>query len=250
MTRHFELDGIERFADRAASYARARPSYPTAAIDYVLSKAPRLPARIVDLGAGTGIATRLLTAKNGRAIALDPGLVMLRSGIADARVPRAAGTAERLPLRDGSVDLLTAFNAFHWFVPEPFFAGAHRALAAGGRLALIWNDWDLDDPFTREFVALMRSGGEFLPEDRSVEVAPLFATKLFPNVETASFANEHVLDAETLPLRLRSISWIPHEGPPWDALADGLRALHARYADGAGVVRHRYRTNVYVAERA
>lgn len=250
MTRHFELDGIERFADRAESYARARPSYPDAAIDYVASKAPRTPARIVDLGAGTGIATRLLAARNGRAIALDPGLVMLRAGIADARVVRAAGTAEKLPLRDGSVDLLTAFNAFHWFVPEPFFAGAHRALAAVGRLVLVWNDWDLGDAFTREFVALMRSGGDFLPEDREAEVAPLFATKLFGNVETASFANEHVLDSETLPQRLRSISWIPHEGPRWDSLAAELRALHARYADAEGRVRHQYRTNVYVAERA
>ena len=250
MTRHFELDGIERFADRAESYARARPSYPSAAIDYILSKAPRTPARLVDVGAGTGIATRLLAAKNGRAFGLDPGLTMLRAGIADARVALAAGTAERLPLRDGSVDLLTAFNAFHWFVPEPFFAGAHRVLAAGGRLVLAWNDWDLDDPCTRDFMALMRSGGEFLPEDRATEVAPLFGTKLFAEVETASFPNEHVLDAETLPLRLRSISWIPHEGPRWEALAEGLRALHARYADADGRVTHRYRTNVYVAARA
>jgi SAM-dependent methyltransferase len=243
-----DLDGVTRFADRAAIYARARPSYPTAAIEFFLSRAPRRPARVVDLGAGTGISTRLLGAANGGALGIDPGVEMLHAGVRDSRVALAAGRAERLPIRDHSVDLLTAFNSFHWFQPEEFFAEARRVLAEDARLAVAWNDWNHDDAFTAEFVRLMRSrAGDYPPEDRAAEVAPLYATRQFGDVEAASFENVHVLDRETLPMRLQSMSYIPREGPDWEALSRELMALFDRYADGGGLVRHHYRTSVYVA---
>jgi len=243
-----DLDGVTRFADRAAIYARARPSYPPAAIEFLLARAPRPNARIVDVGAGTGIATHLLAEANGRALGLDPGVEMLRAAAPGARVALAAGRAEHLPLRYRSVDLLTAFNAFHWFQPEAFFTEARRVLAPDGRLVLAWNDWNHDDPFTSEFVRLMRSrAGDYPPEDRAAEVAPLYSTHQFGEVEAASFENVHVLDAETLPLRLQSMTYIPREGPAWETLSTELTALFERYADEEGKVRHHYRTSVYVA---
>ena len=243
-----DLDGVTRFADRAAIYAKARPSYPEAAIEFLLARAPRRPACIVDVGAGTGIATRLLAAANGRAIGIDPGIEMLRSGVPDSRVALAVGRAESLPIRDHRVDLLTAFNAFHWFQPEVFFAEARRVLAPDGRLAVAWNDWNHDDPFTAEFVRLMRSrAGDYPAEDRAAEVAPLYATRQFGDVEAVSFDNVHVLDRETLPMRLQSMTYIPREGPGWEALSRELTALFERYADVEGLVRHHYRTSLYVA---
>jgi hypothetical protein len=97
-------------------------------------------------------------------------------------------------------------------------------------------------------VTLMRSrAGDYPPEDRAAEVAPLYATHQFANVEAASFENVHVLDRETLPMRLQSMTYIPREGLAWEELAEELTALFDRYADGEGRVRHHYRTAVYVA---
>jgi SAM-dependent methyltransferase len=246
-----DLDGVGRFADRAAIYARSRPSYPPAAIEFLLARVPGPHARIVDVGAGTGIATHLLAAAHGRAIGLDPGVEMLRASATDPRVALASGRAEHLPLRPASVGLLTAFNAFHWFQPEAFFTEARRVLVPEGRLALAWNDWSRDDPFTDEFVRLMRSrAGDYPPEDRAAEVAPLYATHQFREVEAASFDNVHVLDRETLPMRLQSMTYIPREGPAWDTLSAELTALYERYADAHGLVRHHYATVVYVASPA
>lgn len=232
-----DFDGVARFADRAAIYARGRPSYPAEAIAFV---APDPASRIVDIGAGTGISTRLL-----HGVGVDPGLEMM---LLAGDVPMVAARAEALPFRAGSVDVVTSFNAFHWFQPPAFFAEVHRVLAPGGHLALVWNDWDLRDAFTSEFVRLMRGQAlDYPKEDRAAEVAPLFATPLFTSIEHRSFPNAHALDLETLRLRLQSMSYIPRERPVWDALEAELTSLHARFADGEGIVRHRYATNAYKA---
>ena len=240
MTRCCDLDGAARFTGRADWYARARPSYPDAAVSFVLGDA----TRVIDVGTGTGISTRLL----GRAIGVDPNIDMV---LAAEGLTFVLAKAEVLPFRDGCADLLTAFNSFHWFQPDAFFAEALRVLSARGRLALAWNDWDHGDAFTNEFVRLMRSRApaDFPPEDRDAEVAPLYRTKLFTGIERRDFPNEHRLDREHLRMRLQSMSYIPAEGAEWDALSRELDALYERYAEN-GIVTHRYTTAVFIARRS
>jgi len=235
-----DLDGAVRFSDRAVLYARARPSYPADAIAFVLRAAG---PRIIDVGAGPATSTKLL---GEHAIGCDPNLPML---LAAGRPRLLLARAELLPFRTASADLLTVFNAFHWFQPAAFFAEAHRVLSPDGRLALVWNDWNHDDAFTAEFVRLMRSAaGDYPPEDREGEVAPLYATRLFTNIERRSFPNEHRLDRDLLRMRLQSMTYIPLHGPAWDALDRELALLFDRYARD-GFVTHRYTTEVFVAER-
>lgn len=238
-----DLDGAGRFADRAELYARARPSYPDAAVSFVLGDA----SRVIDAGAGTAISTRLLAAHGARVTGFDPSVEMVLA----ARNPRLVlARAEALPFRDACADLVTSFNAFHWFQPEPFFEDAHRVLVPRGRLALVWNDWDRSDAFTREFVRLMRSkAAGYPPEDREAECAPLYATKRFGNVEYRAFPNEHRLDLEHLRMRLQSMTYIPREGAEWDELSRDLTRLFDRYADAGGFVTHHYKTTVFVAVR-
>ncbi len=245
-----DLDGVSRFADRAEAYALARPSYPDAALGFILRSVQDNGGAIVDIGAGTAISTRLLAARRARVTGVDPGLDMLSAARANEMPAVVAGRAERLPFRAASAQLLTAFNSFHWFQPDEFFAEAHRVLVPSGRLALVWNEWNHDDAFTSEFVALMRScAGDHPPENLEAEVAPLYETRLFEHFERASFEIVHVLDYDRLRLRLRSMSYVPLTGPVWDTLAERLALLFTRHADGNGLVRHHYTTAVFAAAR-
>lgn len=246
--RCFELDGVSPFAPRAADYARARPGYPAEAIERILFGlvGPRL--RIVDVGAGTTQATRQLAAHAGFAIGIDPSREMLQAAPPTADVALLCASAEHLPLRSGAVDLLTAFNAFHWFEPAAFFAEARRVLAPAGRLALVWNDWDLRDAFTASFVSLMRAhAGAHPAEARETEIAPLYDSPLFRDVSHHACPHRHGLDAAGVSSRMRSVSYVPADGPAWNALEQQLRALFERHADASGAVTHHYVTNVFVA---
>ena len=136
-------DRLERaasFAAVAGPYERARPGYPDDAVRWLTGETP---CDVVDLGAGTGKLTRSLVALGHRVTAVEPLAEMLeelRTAVPDAEA--VIGSAESMPLRDGSADVVTCAQAFHWFDHGPALAEIARVLRPGGRLALVWNTRD------------------------------------------------------------------------------------------------------------
>ncbi|GAA5106310.1 class I SAM-dependent methyltransferase [Nocardia iowensis] len=126
------------FGTAAVAYAEHRPDYAPAAVHWALESAPG--PRVLDLGAGTGKLTGTLCALGADVIAVEPDpamLTQLRCALPGVRV--LPGSAEAIPLPDGSVDAVLAGNALHWFdmtVAGPEIA---RVLAPGGTLAGLWN---------------------------------------------------------------------------------------------------------------
>ena len=66
-----------------------------------------------------------------------------------------AGSAERIPLDDGSVEGVFAAQAFHWFDKAVALPEIARVLRSGGVLAVIWNgpDEGRADPFPAAYRA-------------------------------------------------------------------------------------------------
>ncbi|WP_030421984.1 methyltransferase domain-containing protein [Streptomyces sp. SCSIO 75703] len=143
-----------RSFDAAADrYAAARPSYPPALLDAVeeLAGRPLAGARVVDVGAGTGIATALLHARGARVTGVEPGDGMaarFRRDLPD--VPLVRGVGDALPLATGSADLLTYAQSWHWTDPDRSVPEALRVLRPGGALALWWNTGPRDVPWIAE----------------------------------------------------------------------------------------------------
>ena len=109
--------------------------------DFLRSIAPQEGWEVaIDLAAGTGMLTERVAAVSAAVIAVEPSAAM-RSVLA-ARVPAAraiAGSAEAIPVPDGSADLVVAGNAFHWFDPDPAAAEIERVLRPDGVAAALWH---------------------------------------------------------------------------------------------------------------
>jgi SAM-dependent methyltransferase len=131
------------FGPTAAAYAEHRPDYPADGIRWGLAAASGEVTRVLDLAAGTGKLTGGLLALGVTVVAVEPDPAMLAE--LAGRYPAASvaeGTAERIPLPDGSVDAVTVGQAFHWFDREVALAEIARVLRPGGALAAFWNKED------------------------------------------------------------------------------------------------------------
>ncbi|TAM61434.1 methyltransferase domain-containing protein [bacterium] len=247
-----ERDPLKRFTARAQSYAAFRPSYPPGLIDAVLEGLGEPAAlRIADIGAGTGISARLLADRGSLVYAVEPNAAMRNAASAHERVLAVDGTAERTGLADASVDLVTAFQAYHWFDPEPTQREFARVLVPGGRVALVWNVRDDSDPFTGEYGELIRAAAV----DREVErrhgaVESFLRDARFTNGRRLEVVNFQRLDLAGLSGRVESTSYVPHAGPIYERLLAGIRRLHARYADREGYVALAYRAQATLGETA
>jgi SAM-dependent methyltransferase len=245
------MDPTGRFTERARDYVRHRPDYPMAAIDAVLEglgDPPRLVA--ADVGAGTGISTRALADRGVRVLAVEPNEAMRNAATPHPRIDWIAGAAEATELPDASVDLVLSAQAFHWFRQRDTIAEFHRVLRPGGRLALMWNGRDHEDPFTRGFIqAIHHVVGEAPIEKRGIDAGVVEGEGRFTPPELRTFPNSQRLDRDGLLGRAASSSYVAKERERWRALERALVTLHARHADSEGLVTMRYVTRLYLAAR-
>jgi len=193
-------DPLHRFDRHARDYARGRPRYPRALGELVRG----LGRRVVDVGAGTGLATEVLIDAGCDVIAIEPSDEMR----AAARVPMRDGTAERTGLPDHGVDVVFAAQAAHWFDPEPTLREWRRVLAPGGRVVLAWNSRRTDDGFGAELDALMSRYTDHPRDER-----PGVAARLLPRHEHVELDNPHPVDADTFAAYIGSISYLADVDP-------------------------------------
>ncbi len=228
----------ERFGDRAGDYVAGRPSYPAEALDALfdgLGDARDVLA--ADLGAGTGISSRLLAERGAQVLAIEPNQAMREAAEPHPRVEWIAGTAEWTGLDEASIDLVTAFQAFHWFDQAKALREMVRILRPGGRAAVIYNERDEHDPFTAAYGHIVRAYQTDETERRRADALQLFAA--FEGWHTRGrieVRNEQSQDQEGVLARARSSSYLPKTGPKADELHAAVRVLFARHAANGRVV--------------
>jgi SAM-dependent methyltransferase len=181
--------------------------------------------RVLDLGAGTGKLTRQLVPLAETVVAVEPDDDMRAMLVrAVPGVESLAGSAEAIPLPDGSVDAITVAQAFHWFDVEPALAEMHRVLRPGGGFALLWNEWDM--PELNEIVDRLRTWPS--RDDEGYE--RLKATVLFENFEEPTFRHADHVDLDIVLERVSSVSAVINAGP--DDRTAALAEVRALIGDG------------------
>jgi SAM-dependent methyltransferase len=151
------------FDSVAQSYDQARPRYPEALFDDLL-KIARLPlnARILDVGAGSGIATLPFAARGFDVVALEPGAELAklarRNLVAYPNATVHRVSFEKARLATASFDMILSATAWHWVDPLLGSTIAARVLPPGGTLALWWMGFStLTDHFVAQSREIIRS---------------------------------------------------------------------------------------------
>lgn len=229
------------FARGAEAYEAARPSYPPAAVACIAERAHLGPGtRVLDLAAGTGKLTRLLVPTEAEVVAVEP-VAEMRAHLAEERsVVALDGTAESIPLADGSVDAVTVAQAFHWFDPPAALAEIARVLRPGGTLVLVWNLRDVTVDWVRRFGDLLVDEGDPRPYDDyyGVDYPAMVAREglgAFEPMEEWSTTWAQPCSPELLVQRAASVSVVGALEPVRrEAVLERIRDLARRHPDLAG----------------
>ncbi len=154
------------FGAAAAEYDRYRPRYPDQLVADVVALVPG--RRVLEVGAGTGIATAAFAARGMVMTCIEPDAQMVAvlstrlAGDADLHVDVSTfeqWSAAR-PADAPGFDALVSAQAWHWTDPTTRWANAGTAVRSGGVIALFWNEDHHADPrVTDAFLAAYERRG-------------------------------------------------------------------------------------------
>ena len=142
MTKKFKAGD---FTGLAGDYSQHRPDYCPSVLDALTGLFDKPVAEIdfVDVGAGTGIWTRMVYGVGAKTVlAIEPNEDMRTSGIADSAntsIRWMSGSAEQTGLPRDSADWLSMASSFHWANFDAATREFHRVLRPGGWFTALWN---------------------------------------------------------------------------------------------------------------
>ncbi|MBV8067847.1 MAG: class I SAM-dependent methyltransferase [Candidatus Eremiobacteraeota bacterium] len=228
------MNSTQRFGRCAKAYAAFRPSYPAGAIEAVLEGLGDPAAlTIADVGAGTGISSRLFADRGPKIIAIEPNEQMRAAAALHPRVQWHNGNAERTGLRESSVDAVVACQAFHWFATAAAM-GEFRRIARR-RAAILQYERDERDDFTRAYGEIVRFYATDDTEAMRLRALTIFERFPAGRVKRSEHSSVQRLDRDALLGRASSASYLPAAGPDAERLRTDLRALFAGFAGGGYV---------------
>jgi SAM-dependent methyltransferase len=245
-------DPLTRFSNRVENYVRYRPRYPYGVIEILKSDCALNEGSVVaDVGSGSGILSELLLKNGNFVFAIEPNAEMR---LAAERLLRKFAkfvsidaTAEATSLETGSVDFITAGQAFHWFDRDKAKREFARILKPGGWVVLVWNERRLDSTaFLREYEdLLLRYGTDYEKvrhENVTDQIAEFFAPEAFA---LKTLENVQHFNFESLKGRLLSSSYAPDQDQPnFNAMLARLKEIFdANQKDET--VSFEYETKVY-----
>jgi SAM-dependent methyltransferase len=237
------------FERMAAEYADARPPYPPSLYESLKAAGViGVGTRVLEVGAGSGLATRELVRSGSDVVAVEPGRGL--AGLLRRDVPEAAVLLARLEdaeLSPGSFDSVVAATSMHWIDLSTALPKLHTALRAEGWLA-VWRhrfgDEGADTEFRRRvqrIVAARPPGPSERRADDRPTVDELAAGGWFEPVRSEQWRWSIELDSERVRRLFRTFSdWNDAEVEAVGRTADDL----------GGVVTEHYQSVLHLLRRA
>lgn len=241
-----------RFTSRVRDYVLYRPSYPPALFELLKRECGlRDGAAVADVGSGTGISARMLLEAGLTVYAVEPNEAMRQAAEhelgGNPAFHSVSAAAEATTLPDGSVDLVTAAQAFHWFERPEALREFRRILRSPKWVALIWNNRiESGSEFLEGYEDILRVYATDYFKVRHNEIKPDDLQAWFGGgMKTATFTNAQRFDFTGVEGRLKSSSYAPPEDDHrYTPMMTALRELFDRtQVDGS--VEFLYETQVF-----
>ena len=180
------FSNIERFSGYEDTYDRHRPAAPHKVVEILTGYLEYRPELVVDVGCGTGLSTLVWAGHADHIVGIEPNDDMrgkAESKLGELRDPEVragirfmSGYSNQLEFTDGSVDLVTCSQSFHWMEPVSTLNEVARILKKGGIFAAYDCDWppSASWPVERAYAELLAHADELLAkrqeaEDRAVK---------------------------------------------------------------------------------
>lgn len=235
----------KRFSETVDDYDKHRPTYPAAAIDWIVTTSGvRAGARVIDLGCGTGIVGRLFAARGFDVVGVDPNEDMLqRARQRDPRITFVNGDATSTGMDRASFDLAVAGQAFHWFDVPKALAEIARVVKNGGWASAFWNV-RASTPTMNAYEALLRAASpEYATLRTPEQTIDTLRAIVGAKMREAEFSNAQAFDWSGFRGRVFSSSYVVHGVERRGDFEEGLRALFEEHAV-EGRLEFAYRTKV------
>lgn len=238
------------FESVVEEYDAGRPDYPAEVFEAL---GPLEGRRVLDVGAGTGIATRELLDRGGEVVAVDAGHKVLRRAVDRSPGLRAVvADGATLPVRTASIDLVCFAQAWHWLDADRRCVEVHRVLRDDGRWAGWWSQVRADGEgwFDEHWSVIEAALPGVHRSDRDTDWgAGLTVSGLFDVHDRVDVAWERPLTVDAWMTDQASHSYIASLPPARaEAVLGTLRSILERaWPDGRCDVR--YVTSLWVADR-
>lgn len=251
-----ESNPTERFSDRVDNYIKYRPGYPPQVLAYLKDKCGLSTASVIaDIGAGTGIFTKLLLDEGYKVYAVEPNQPMRDAAVEQLSVYKnfipVDGAAEDTTLPDKSIDLIVCAQAFHWFSNNNTKMEFKRILTDNTKTALIWNNRLNDaDEFSVAYDALLKNDSVDYNKVNHQNISDIDFKAFFKDgvYEVKKVPNIQVFDEGGLIGRAFSSSYVPPQGSDkGEQFLKLLKGLFNRY-NNYGKISFHYQTEIYLGE--
>jgi len=240
-----------------SNYVKGRPTYPTSIIT-ALTQHTNLQKHvkdgkdyiIADVACGTGLSSELFFQAGFKVIGVEPNDTMRAATPQHALYTTISGSAECTNLPDASVDMVTTFQAAHWFDMPAFLKECRRVLRRGrsGFVVMAWNDHDVvETPFHQAYTRICRATNDYLQITamaRTDQLAKSFFNEIPYSV--AKFPNRQIMTLGGLTSRFFSSSWAPPtDTPEYLEKHQQLSDLFDCYKIPIGTIDHRMEELIY-----
>lgn len=247
------MNSLNRFSNRVENYVKYRPDYPREIISFFKQEGLLTEKSVIaDIGSGTGISAELFLKKGNLVYGVEPNKEMRLAAekiLGEYRFFRSIDArAEDTKLEKGSIDLVVAGQAFHWFDKVKCKIEFKRILKPNGSVILMWNDRRIDRaPFLQAYEDFIKMFAMDYLEVNHKNIDETIFNAFFGkgNYKIKSFDNFQYFDLDGLKGRILSSSYMPSEGhKDFEFMMGVLKKIFNRFQE-KGQVTIEYDTKIY-----